>query len=74
MATQTAAAAAAAAAKAKVVAAKQQWIRDVWAAHMSIVYKDACKVSPPEVAVVLKGLKWEGEYQIPGKNTHVSIT
>ena len=42
MATQTAAAAAAA--KAKVVAAKQQRIRDVWATRMSIVYKDARKV------------------------------
>ena len=72
MATQTAAAAAAA--KVKVVAAKQQRIRDVWATCMLIVYKDACKVSPPEVAAALKGLKWEPEYQIPGKNTHVSIT
>ena len=74
MAMQTAAAAAAAAAKVKVVAAKQQRICDVWAACMSIIYKDACKVSPPEVAAALKRLKWEPEYQIPGKNTHVSIT
>ena len=72
MAMQTAAAAAAA--KAKVVAAKQQRICDVCATHMSIVYKDARKVSPPEVAAALKGLKWEPEYQIQGKNTHVSIT
>ena len=72
MAMQTAAAAAAA--KAKVVAAKQQRIHDVWAARMSIVYKDARKVSPPQVAMALKGLKWEAEYQIPGKNMHVSIT
>ena len=72
MAMQTAAAAAVA--KAKVVAAKQQQIRDVWAARMSIVYKDARKVSPPEVAAALKGLKWEPEYQILGKNMHVSIT
>ena len=72
MATQTAAAAAAA--KVKVVAAKQQRICDVWATRMSIVYKDARKVSPPQVAAALKGLKWEAEYQILGKNTHVSIT
>ena len=72
MATQTAAAAAVV--KVKVVAAKQQRIHDVWAAHMSIIYKDAHKVSPPEVAPALKGLKWEPEYQIPGKNMHVSIT
>ena len=68
MATQTAAA------KAKVVAAKQQQICDVWATCMSIVYKDARKVSPPEVAAALKRLKWEPEYQIPGKNMHASIT
>ena len=70
MATQTAAAAA----KAKVVAAKQQRIHDVWAARMSIVYKDVRKVSPPVSCSGTQRAEVGSRVPNPGKNTHVSIT
>ena len=63
--------AAQAAAKAKTTVLKQQCIRDVWTARMSVQYKEARRVQPIEVATVLKGLEWEPKYKIPGKNTHV---
>ena len=55
--------AAVAAAKAK---ATKQCIKDVWAAQLSVKYKEATKTSPAEVAPVLNGLNWEDEYTIPG--------
>ena len=54
----------------KVKAAKQR-IKDIWAAHLSVQYKEAKKTSTAEVTVVLEGLDWEEEYTIQGKNTHV---
>ena len=60
----------AATAATKAKAAKQH-IKDVWVARLSVEYKGAKKTSPAEVAAVLDGLDWEGEYTIPGKNTHV---
>ena len=60
----------AAIAAAKAKAAKQR-IKDIWAARLSVQYKEAKKTSPAEVAAVLNGLDWEEEYTIPGKNTHV---
>ena len=60
--------AALATAKAKVV---KQHIKDIWAAQLSVEYKEAKKTSPVEVVAVLNGLNWEEEYTIPGKNTHV---
>ena len=60
----------AALAAAKAKAAKQR-IKDIWAACLSVQYKEAKKTSTAEVAAVLEGLEWEEEYKIPGKNTHV---
>ena len=57
-------------AAAKAKAAKQR-IKDVWAARLSVEYKEAKKISPAEVAAVLDGLDWEEEYTIPGKNTQL---
>ena len=57
-------------AAAKAKAAKQR-IKDIWAARLSVQYKEAKKASTAEVAVVLEGLDWEEECTIPGKNTHV---
>ena len=54
----------------KAKAAKQR-IKDIWAARLSVQYKEAKKTSTAEVAAVLEGLEWEEEYKIPGKNTHV---
>ena len=56
----------------KAKAAKQQ-IRDIWTAQSSIQYTEVRKVSHAEVDVVLQSAKWEKEYEIPGKNTHVNI-
>ena len=55
---------------AKAKAAKQR-IKDIWAARLSVQYKEAKKTSTAEVAAVLGGLDLEEEYTIPGKNTHV---
>ena len=57
-------------AAAKAKAAKQR-IKDIWAARLSVQYKEAKKTSTVEVAAVLEGPDWEEEYTIPGKNTHV---
>ena len=57
-------------AAAKANAAKQR-IKDIWAARLSVQFKEAKKTSTAEVAVVLEGLDWEEEYTILGKNTHV---
>ena len=54
----------------KAKAAKQR-IKDIWAAHLSVQYKEAKKTSTAEDAAVLEGLDWEEEYTILGKNTHV---
>ena len=54
----------------KAKAAKQH-IKDVWAAQLSVEYKEAKKPSPAEIVAVLNGLDWEEEYTIMGKNTHV---
>ena len=48
-------------------------IKDVWAAHMLITYKDAQRVTPKEIVSALGNVDWEEEYLIPRKNTHVSI-
>ena len=55
---------------AKAKAAKQR-IKDIWAAQLSVQYKEAKKTSTAEIAAVLEGLDWEEEYMILGKNTHV---
>ena len=51
--------------------AAKQCIKDIWAAQLSVKYKEAKKTSPAEVVAVLNGLNWEDEYTILGKNTHV---
>ena len=56
------------AAKAK---AAEQRIKDIWAAQLSVQYKEAKKTSTAEIAALLEGLDWEEEYTILGKNTHV---
>ena len=54
-----------------VAKAAKQRIKDIWAASLSIEYKEAKKTLTAEVAVILSGLQWEEEYTIPGKNTLV---
>ena len=51
----------------------KQRIRDIWKVRMSIQYAEARKVSHAEVDAALEITKWEKEYEIPGKNTHVNI-
>ena len=51
----------------------QQWIHDIWTTQSSIQYTEARKVPHAEVDVALQSAKWEKEYEIPGKNTHVNI-
>ena len=55
---------------AKAKSANQR-IKDIWAARLSVEYKEAKKTSTAEVAVILDGLEWEEKYTILGKNTHV---
>ena len=48
-----------------------EWIKDVWAAHMSIKYNNAQRVTPTEITSALRDVNWDEEFVIPGKNTHV---
>ena len=56
----------------KAKAAKQR-IRDIWTARAEIKYDEARKVTRGEVDAALKTAKWEKEYEVPGRNTHVNI-
>ena len=51
----------------------QQRIHDIWTTRSSIKYTEVQKVSHAEVDAALQSAKWEKEYEIPGKNTHVNI-
>ena len=60
--------------RATIAAAKAKAAKgymDIWAARLSVQYKEAKKTSTAEVAAVLEGLDWEEEYTIPCKNAHV---
>ena len=56
----------------KAKAAKQR-IWDIWTTRKSIQYTEAWKVTHAEVDAALETTKWEKEYQIAGRNTHVNI-
>ena len=49
-------------------------IKSVWDARKEITVPDAKKVTTVRVETAFMGLKWEAEFTVKGKGTHVCIT